>query len=477
MALKIAILGGGPGGYVAAIRAAQLGADVTLVEKEEVGGTCLNHGCIPSKIFKRTADILEDFRRAGEFGIDIHSIPSCTMTSLLARKDNILASQRKGILALLKNAKVRYVAGNGYIPEQNLLEYSGKDGNAGKVHWDRLILATGSRPLSLPSLPFDGQTILSSNDALSLNHIPASITIIGGGAIGCEFAFIFNSLGSRVTLVEGLGRLLPLPSVDQECSRIIMREMKKRKITVLINTILSSATAGGDKLDISFAPSPSAGIQNEKDTVVKKENPEKILVCIGRTPNSDGLGLADIGVETDERGWVIADEMMQTNVPDVFAIGDVLGPTKVMLAHVASHEGEIAAENCLGARKKMSYEIIPSAIFTMPEIGNVGLTEDEARQRYQDIRSDTVLFRIIGKAQVLGELAGEAKIVSRSGSGRILGVHITGTHASDLIAEGALALRMGATVQDLAATIHAHPTLAEVMLETAFKAEGRPLHG
>jgi dihydrolipoamide dehydrogenase len=477
MTLKIAILGAGPGGYVAAIRAAQLGADVTLIEKARVGGTCLNYGCIPSKILKRTADLLEDFRRAKEFGIEIDSSPACTMKSLMARKETILRNQQKGILALLKNSRIRYVTGNASIREHNLLEYTDDNGHVNEVRWDRLILATGSRPLSLPSFPLDGRAILSSNDALALNHIPKSITIFGGGVIGCELAFIFNSFGSKVTIVEGFDRLLPLPSVDQDCSKIIAREMKKRKITVLLNKTVLSAVSSGDNLEIGVGPSPFAGDLREKERQIIRESSDRLLVCIGRTPNSDNLGLAGIGVEVDEKGWIRVDEMMRTTAPDVFAIGDVLGPAKVMLAHVASSEGEIAAENCLGAGRKMSYEIIPSAIFTMPEIGNVGLSEQEARKRYQDVQADTVLFRTTGKAQVLGELAGEVKIVSRSGPGTILGVHITGAHASDLIAEGALAIRMGATVQDLATTIHAHPTLPEIMLEAAFKAIGRPLHG
>jgi dihydrolipoamide dehydrogenase len=226
-----------------------------------------------------------------------------------------------------------------------------------------------------------------------------------------------------------------------------------------------------------IGPAPFATDLKEKEKQILLESSEKLIVCIGRIPNSDNLGLANIGVGMDEKGWIIADEMMCTSAPDVFAIGDILGPAKMMLAHVASREGEIAAENCLGAEKRMSYEIIPGAIFTMPEVANVGLTEHEARKRYQDVCADSVLFRTTGKAQVLGEIAGEAKIISQSGSGRIIGVHITGPHASDLIAEGTLAIRMGATVQDLATTIHAHPTLAEVIQEAAFKAVGQPLHG
>jgi dihydrolipoamide dehydrogenase len=477
MPLKIAILGAGPGGYVAAIRAAQLGAEVTLIEKARVGGICLNHGCIPSKILKRSADLLDDFRKAKDFGIDADPRPLCIMQALMARKKSIIADQQKSILSLLKKNAIRYVTGSGYLQEKNLLQVTDEHGSRSDIGWDRLILATGSRPLSIPSFPFDCRAVLSSNDALALCHIPESITIFGGGVIGCELACIFNSFGSRVTIVEGQDRLLPLPSIDRDCSTLIMREMKKRKIAVLVNRTVESAVYQGNGLEILIGPSPFAANLKEKERKIIRENSDKLLVCIGRTPNSDSLGLVNTGVGTDEKGWIIVDEMMRTSAPGVFAIGDVLGPSKAMLAHVASCEGDIAAENCLGAEKRMSYEIIPSAVFTMPEVANVGLSEDQARQRYQDVRADSVLFRTTGKAQVMGEIAGEAKIISLSGSGKIIGVHITGPHASDLIAEGTLAIRMGATVSDLASTIHAHPTLAEVLLETAFKATGRPLHG
>ena len=477
MPLKIAILGAGPGGYVAAIRAAQLGAEVTLVEKAQVGGICLNHGCIPSKILKKSADVLQSIQRAAEFGIEAGPPPFCRMKALMARKESVIADQQKGILGLLKNHTIQYVTGTGYIQGKNLLQVTDEQGKVNNFPWDRLILATGSRPLSIPAFPLDGRAILSSTDVLALSHIPQSITIFGGGVIGCELACIFNTFGSRITIVEGQGHLLPLPSVDRDCSTIIMREMKKRKITVLVNRTVESATYKGDRLEIMIGPAPFATDLKEKEKQILLESSEKLIVCIGRIPNSDNLGLANIGVGMDEKGWIIADEMMCTSAPDVFAIGDILGPAKMMLAHVASREGEIAAENCLGAEKRMSYEIIPGAIFTMPEVANVGLTEHEARKRYQDVCADSVLFRTTGKAQVLGEIAGEAKIISQSGSGRIIGVHITGPHASDLIAEGTLAIRMGATVQDLATTIHAHPTLAEVIQEAAFKAVGQPLHG
>ncbi len=476
MNIKIAIIGAGPGGYVAAIRAAQMGAEVTLVEKAKVGGTCLNYGCIPSKILKKSADLLENIKKADDFGIENSSVPSCNMVKLIKRKESVISTQARGILGLLKKHGIEYIEGSAYIPEPNLLEITKNDGNKLTCQWDKLILATGSRPTTIPSLPFNGQTILSSDDVLELETIPDNITIVGAGVIGCEFAFIWNSLGANVTLVEALDRPLPLPSVDEDCSKLLTREMKKRKIKLLVNRTVQSAEQEDEKLTISYGPSPFNDNPSKKESEITTEQTDKLVVCIGRKANSDGLGLENIGVEMDERGWVKADEKMLTSNNDVYAIGDLLGPGKVMLAHVASTEGEIAVDNCFGAEKSMQYEQIPGAIFTSPEIGNIGLSEKEAREKFDNVRADSVLFRTSGKAQVLGEIAGQAKIVSNSETGKILGVHIAGPHATDLLGEAGIAMHMGAGVKDIAETIHAHPTLAEVLLETSFKALDMPLH-
>ncbi|MDP3481322.1 MAG: dihydrolipoyl dehydrogenase [Desulfoprunum sp.] len=474
MNIKIAILGAGPGGYVAAIRAAQRGADVTLIEKEQLGGTCLNWGCIPSKVFKQTADTLETLRNAGEFAIVANTKPHCDMPALLARKERIIGIQVGGIQGLLKKHAVRCLFGTGIVTANHLLSVRENGGTETEVAWDKLILATGSRPAAIPAFPFDGRQILSSNDIFSLDSIPESLTIVGGGVIGCELACIFQGLGSRVTLIEAMDRLLPLPSVDEECSKLLLREMKKKKIRVLTGSTVTSARAETNRVELTVGKVKPGG----RDTAAaQQESCEKLLVCIGRTPNSADIGLEIIGVECDARGWVMADSHLRTTNEDVYAIGDLLGPTKIMLAHVASTEGEIAAANCLGDQQEMHYDIVPSAIFTMPEIGTVGLSESEARARFPEIRADTVLFRTLGKAQIIGEIAGQAKIISESGTGRILGVHIAGPHATDLIAEATLAMQKGATVHDLAETIHAHPTLAEIMLETSLKALDRPLHG
>ena len=476
MTTKITVLGAGPGGYVAAIRAAQLGAEVTVIEADNVGGTCLNWGCIPSKVMITTAQILEKFHRAGEYGLAVEGSVRADMRLLMARKDAVIKSQIKGILNLFKHHKIQYINGAGYIKGPGLAAVGFK-GEELKVPWDKLILATGTKPMEIPAFPFDGQKILSSNHALSLEKVPGSIMIVGGGVIGCEFAFILSSLGAEVTVVEALDRMLPLPSVDEACSKILQREMKKRKIKFIVHRTAASFEEAGDQLRVSLGPSPFLERPSEKDEKPITAEVEQMLVCIGRKPNSSGIGLETIGLQPDKRGWIEANERMETAIPDVYAIGDLLGPSKIMLAHVASTEGMVAAENAMGSSRTMDYAVVPGAIFTTPEVANVGLSEAQAREQGQHVRADSVLFRNLGKAQVIGEIAGEAKIVSNADSGKILGVHIVGPHATDLIAEATLAMQMGGSVQDIAATIHAHPTLAEIMLEGSFKALDRSLHG
>lgn len=478
MTVKIAIFGGGPGGYVAAIRAAQLGAEVTLIEEHNLGGTCLNWGCIPSKVLITTATLLENIKKADVFGITINGEVFPDIRRLMERKDKVVGDQRKGILDLLKHHKIQYLKGTGYIKGKGLAGVRLSEGGEQEVPWDKLILATGTKPSPLPSLPFDGKRIISSNDALCLHEVPQSILIVGGGVIGCEFAFILSALGAKVTIVEALPRLLPLPSVDEDCSKVLQREMKKRKISFFVNKVVESFSEVDNKLEVTIGPSPFLENPTEKDKRPITETVDKILVCVGRIPNSTNIeGLDLLNIQLDQKGWVIANELMETSDPKVYAIGDLLGPSKIMLAHVASAEGLVAAENAVGGKVRMDYSAVPGAIFTSPEVANVGLTEIQAAEQGYQVRSDTVLFRTLGKAHVIGEIAGQAKIVSEEDSGRVLGVHIIGPHATDLIAEGTLAVRMGCSVRDLAQTIHAHPTLSEVMGEAALKAIDKPLHG
>jgi dihydrolipoamide dehydrogenase len=481
MTPRIAIIGAGPGGYVAAIRAAQLGAEVFLVEREAVGGVCLNWGCIPSKVFKAAAEILAGWRRGERFGLSLAEPAGVDMGRLVARKNGVVADQVKGIEHLLARQGVDLIRGRAAISAPGELRVVTEAGQERIVSWDRLILATGSRPAALPNMPFDEAGILCSDDVFRLKRVPESLVIVGGGAIGCEFASILTALGSRVILVEALDRLLPQPWVDPDCSRTLAREMKKQGIEVLLRHTVESAVASGGSLRITMAPSSSQKETAPPDDAgsqkVRTEVCQQMLVCIGRRANVDGLGLESVGLAPDGDGWLQTDEHMATERPGIFAIGDALGPAKVMLAHVASAEGMVAAENAVGQASVMRYDAVPNAVFTIPEVANVGMTEQQAADRGVAARAAIVLYRSIGKAHALGELAGTAKIVWEEGTGRVLGLHLVGAGATDLVAEGTLALRTGRRVTDLAETIHAHPTLSEVVMEAALKADGRPRHG
>ena len=476
MSRKVAVLGAGPGGYMAAVRAARLGAEVTLVEEGNLGGVCLNWGCIPTKAMLTSAEVLERCREAARFGVKIQGPVSPDMARMVERKDRIVQTQIKGIAGLLKQHGVSHVQGRASFEQGGQLIVHTVEAGREPLEADRIIVAVGSSPLSVPAFPFDGRRILSSDHILSIPEIPESLIIVGGGVVGCEFATMFSRLGSKVTLVEALDRVLPLPSVDEDCSKVLQREMKKKKISCLLNTTVLSCqpTEKGIEAVVGpFASGPASGPKKQQETL----QAQAMLVSIGRAPNTSGLGLECTDVGLDDKGWIITDESMQTGDEKIFAIGDVCGPSRIMLAHVATAEALIAAENALGGNLAMSYETVPGCIFTAPEVANVGLTEAQARDKGGDCRADTVQVRTMGKAQAMGEIAGQAKTISDPASGRLLGVHLVGPHATELIGEAALALKTGCSVHDLAETIHPHPTLSEIMAEVAAKASGRPLHG
>ncbi len=469
MQQKIAIIGGGPGGYVAAVTAAKRGAKVTLIEQNELGGTCLNRGCIPSKIMKASAELLKKIEKASDFGIDLNQKATCNMAKVMQRKKSILETQQKAIARLLEDNKINYIRGAAYIEKEKKLRVSAPDGSEEIHEWDKLIIASGSKPSSIPSAPFDHKKIISSDDLLNISEIPESIAIVGAGVIGCEFACILSAFGAKVTIIEALDRVLPLDNVDRSCSKILTREMKKIKIKIILEKTVQHVETNDNMTTVKTNLTSFGKDKDDKNETIESE---KILICTGRKPETDFSGLKNIGVETDEKGWIIVNEHMETNVKNIYAIGDILGPSKIMLAHVASAEGVVAAKNATGGDKKMNYDIIPSSIFTMPEVASVGLSEHIAKEKGLDVSSASFLFRSIGKAHVIGEIEGEAKIVYESGSRKILGVHITGPHATDLIAEGTLAIKKGVSVKELAETIHAHPTLAEIMYEVSHQALG-----
>jgi dihydrolipoamide dehydrogenase len=421
---------------------------------------------------KTTAEMLEQFRRAREFGILTAEDAQPDLKRIAERREEVIAVQAEGIETLLARHHVQYVKGFARIAGPNRLRVNRPEDHREDIEWDRLILATGSRPMQIPLFPFDDRRILSTNQIFNLSEIPESIAIVGGGVIGCEFAFILASLGARVTVVEALSRVLPIESVDEDCSKIIQREMKKKKIACMVNSTVQTVEEKGGSLDITVGPSPFALSGAAKKPQAARIQAGALLICIGRSPNTDDLGLETIAVHTDEKGWIRVDDRLATSANDVYAIGDVLGPSRYMLAHVASVEGRIAAENALGGNRVMDYRVVPNAIFTHPEVACVGLTQAQAKSLNIDAKADTILFRSLGKAHVIGEISGQVKILSDQSNGRILGVHIVGPRATDLIAEGALAVQTGCTTAQLADTIHAHPTLAESMMEAALKATG-----
>lgn len=465
---SITIIGSGPGGHIAAFEAARRGAEVTLVEKADVGGTCLNSGCIPTKTLKSSAEALETAAKLTQFGIaaeagDKKVAFKADMPAVIARKERVRKVLNGGLEKTCASLNIRLVCGTAELASNQTILVHTKEGTE-EIKSDNIILATGSSTLDLPSLPVDHKHIINSDDALNLDHVPNRMVIVGGGVIGCELAFIYRAFGAEVTIVEGLDRLLPIPSVDVDMSRLLQREAKKHRIKVELAKTVKSATVVDGKVSCVLGPSPFVEGATGKDTTIEAD---VVLVAVGRTPNIEGLNLSAAGVETDNRGWIKADEGMHTSAEGIYAIGDALGPARVMLAHVASAEGLCAVANCFGEDKTLDYSVIPAGIFTSPEIGTVGLSEEEATNKGFEVRSQVFQFRELGKAQAMGELPGMFKLICEKESGKILGVHIAGAHATDLIAEAALAIKKGLTAADLAHTIHAHPTLAEGLYEVA----------
>ena len=469
----LVIIGGGPGGYAAAFAAAKKGLKVTLIEQEGIGGTCLNWGCIPTKTLKATAEKLEFLHQAAQFGIILKEAPELDWGAISARLNKVKETLRGGLAKTCATLGIELVSGRGKLLPGLNVAAALTDGSQKEFKADAIILATGSRPAGLPGLSIDGVHILSSDHALRLDKLPQKLIIVGGGVIGCEFACIFRTFGVEVHIVEGMDRLLPLPGLDAAMSRLLFREMKKMKIGLHLGGTVSKVTPKPDGgVVATIAPSPF--IDGEPPAPLPETlEGDGLLLTVGRTPNTDDLGLAQAEVNQDNRGWITVDEHLRTSAPGIYAIGDVLGPKHIMLAHVASFEGEIAVRNILGEKIAMTYDVVPSAIFTMPEVGSVGLSEEEAAQKGFNVRAGSLLVRELGKAQAAGEIAGEFKLIADAATDKILGAHMIGPHATELIAEMGLAIAAGATVADIAHTIHAHPTLAEGWHELALGLEAK----
>ena len=454
----VGIIGGGPGGYVAAIKAAQLGGSVCLIEKGEWGGTCLNRGCIPTKTLFAVANLATQVQEASEFGVHISGETTIDYPQVLAHKTAVIQQLTGGIAQLLKANGVDTFNGTATLTDKNAIHVSKFDGTTEQLHAKNIIIATGSEPAEPPIFEIDENQVLTTTGILNLTALPESLLIVGGGVSGCEFAAIFNALGCKVTVLELLPTLLA--TEDVQVIRHIQLFMKRKGITIHTGAKLTHVK----KSDVSVTATLESG---EEFTA------EKMLVSIGRRYNTEGIGLERVGVCTDG-GKIIVGTRMQTNIPGIYAVGDVA--SRYLLAHVASAEGKIAAQNCLGTPVEMDYQVIPWCVFTLPEIGHVGMTEKEATDEGYEVKIGRFPYAANGKALGLRETDGFVKTVADADSGDILGVHIVGAQASTLIHEAAVAVRLGASAADIAHTVHAHPTLSEMVMESAEAAYDRAIH-
>jgi len=458
MSYKIAVIGGGPGGYVAAIRAAQMGAKVVVVEQDALGGTCLNRGCIPTKALLAGAALVKGIQNASQFGVEVKEY-RVDYPRLASRKDKIVAQLRQGIEFLFKKNKVDYIKGRGYIKAPGKVEVTTPEGKVETIEAENIIVATGSEPALIPALGYNGTTVVTSNEALAWTEVPEELLVIGGGVIGCEFATLFSTMGSKVTIVELMPTILPM--IDSEIARRFSTVLKKSGVEIKTGVKIQSVEDKGGKVQATL----------ENGEVITAD---KVLISIGRSLNTKNIGLEECGVQLGSRGEILIDQHMRTNVPGIYAIGDVTN--KMQLAHVASAQGLAAVATILGEPTEVNYDAVPSCIFTMPEIATVGLTQEQAEARGYKVKVGKFPFQALGKAHCIGETEGMVKIVADAETDRVLGVFIMGPHATDLIAEGGLAVAQGLTAKQIAHTIHAHPTLAEAMMEAAEAVHGRCIH-
>lgn len=459
--MKVVVLGGGPGGYVAAIRAAQLGGEVTLIEKSTIGGTCLNVGCIPTKVLLHSAELFSEIKESSKFGIDISGSTKVNWTELQDRKKTVVNTLVSGVKGLLAFNRVRVIDGVGKFESKNLISVTKKNGEVEKVEFDKAIISTGSIPFIPPIEGKDLSGVIDSTDALSLDNIPKSMAIIGGGVIGVEFASIYNAFGCKVTIVEMLPSILP--PVDREISDLIKAKLVNEGIEIYNNCRVTRIEEKGKTHSVIFA--------NDHEQL--KVDAEKVLVAVGRRAYIEGLNLEKVGLKT-EKGCIVVNDKMETSVSNIYAIGDCTG--KNMLAHVASEQGVVAAENIMGKNAKMDYKTVPACVYTKPELASVGLTEEQVKKKGIDYKVGKFPLIANGKSLIMNETSGVIKIITDKKYGEVLGVHILGPRATDLITEGALALRLEATVDEIITTIHAHPTVGEAMKEAALAVNKEAIH-
>lgn len=456
--MKVAVIGGGPGGYVAAIKAAMLGAEVTVIEKRKVGGTCLNVGCIPTKALLASSSLISSIKEAKDFGIHINGEVEANFDDIMNRKNKVVSQLISGIEFLFEKRGIKLVNGFGKLVDTNKIEVNKEDGSKELVEADKIILANGSQPVILPMFPYDGDKIITSDEALNLKDVPKSLLIVGGGVIGCEFGQFFRALGTEVTIVEMFDQLLPLE--DKDVAKQLQRQFKKDKIKVMTGVKIEKC----EIVDNEVVATLSNG---------KEVKAEKALLSIGRKPYLDNSGIEDMGIEL-ERGKVIVNENLETNVKGIYAIGDIINTP--FLAHVASKEGLVAAQNAVcGNSKTVNYAAVPRCVYTEPEVAGVGKTEKELQENGIEYNTGQFDFRALGKAQAIGHFQGFIKILADEND-KIIGASIVGPHATDLLTELSLAVHLGLTVEEVGDVIHAHPTLSEGIMEALHDVHGECVH-
>ena len=458
----LVVIGAGPGGYTAAIRAAQLGMRVACVEKDvALGGTCLNIGCIPSKALLDSSERYHQTKHElAAHGIGVSGV-ELDLDTMLARKNRVVKVLTQGIVGLFKKNKIERIAGHGRIISASTVEVA-HGATRKTLNTKRILIATGSVPSALPNLPCDGKHIVSSTEALSFTTVPERLLVVGGGAIGLELGSVWSRLGSQVLVVEFLDRILP--GMDRKMSGLLRKLLEKQGLEIRTQTTAGPAVVQKGKV----------GVTLEGKDKATEEKFDVVLVAVGRRPFSEGLGTKEIGVIHDERGRIVVDSNFETNVPGIYAVGDVIaGP---MLAHKAEEEGVVAVERMAGVAGHVNYDVIPNVVCTMPELASVGLTEEQAQEAGIEFKAGIFPFLANGRARSMNETEGQVKILADARTDRVIGVHILGSRASDMIAEAAIAMEFGASAEDIARTCHAHPTLPEAVKEAALAVHGRPLN-
>jgi len=460
----LVVIGAGPGGYVAAIRAAQLGMKVACVEKEKaLGGTCLRVGCIPSKALLEASHVYAQAKHGAEaFGVKTAGV-ELDLPRMLAHKDAVVKANTSGVDGLFMKNKVKRFLGTGRIEGAGRVSVRGADGSTQTLEAKRILVATGSVPATIPGVELDGAVVGTSDDAIAYGQVPRRLIVIGGGVIGLELGSVWSRLGSEVTVIEYLPRLMA--GMDEELAAAAQKIFAAQGLAFRLGCKVQSARAVGGVGRVVFLDAD--GKENTLEA-------ERVLVAVGRKPFTDGLGLQEAGVRVDARGRVEIDDRFQTNVPGIYAIGDVV--RGAMLAHKAEDEGVAAVEIMAGKAGHVTYEAIPNVVYTEPEIASVGKTEEELKAAGIEYRKGSFPFRFNGRARAMNATDGFAKILADAGTDRILGAHLIGPHAGDLVAELALAIEMMASAEDVARTSHAHPTLAEVVKEAALDVDRRALH-